>query len=407
MTLIAAFHATRTDEKIGPKGIAICADSQETVKYPDEYGNMEEYRQAVLKIDPIHRGRIHVAIAGGGNATLIETFIERARRALAAAPDVATLRGAKAILEGELDRFYRNDIAICPDSDKQVQLFVAVSCPETKEYDLWVSEYAVLRTPTFPALIGWVHEMYSQTAARLSSAEMTLPQAVLASIYTLTLAKQTSNYVGGDLSVVVIRPTGIWVESGSYITEMENRLKAYEAKVNQVFLSCSDTSVGVNSLDKQLKEFSGEVVSLHRNHIEKLVRGLTLEQMAQTNDAYPKYPLGSSVVYDMQGNFLQIADPEQKQDMDLYAKAAYEQFLKRGLVEYVVRRLSADRFLVLSSGRFTTGKDEPLGELTRDQLAIAMANSQPFTANAILAFLAEDNSEIVVYGDPMPSTSQT
>jgi hypothetical protein len=68
MTLIAAF---RTKE-----GVAICADSQETTT--NEQGH--DYRRTVQKIAPITAGNYQIAIAGSGDAEVIESFIILAER---------------------------------------------------------------------------------------------------------------------------------------------------------------------------------------------------------------------------------------------------------------------------------------------------------------------------------------
>jgi hypothetical protein len=60
MTLIAAFRT--------PEGVAICADTQETVYLPDENGIVQECRKTVQKIAPLAFGDLQLIIAGSGNA---------------------------------------------------------------------------------------------------------------------------------------------------------------------------------------------------------------------------------------------------------------------------------------------------------------------------------------------------
>ncbi len=111
MTLISAFR--------GSAGIALCADTQETVTYYDEDGNPFDLRKAVQKISPLVTGGFQIAIAGSGNPTLIEAFIIRAKRRLQnenlPAPNI---EDAERIIEDELALFYRNDVVLCPDTER-------------------------------------------------------------------------------------------------------------------------------------------------------------------------------------------------------------------------------------------------------------------------------------------------
>ncbi len=318
MTLIAAFRSPGSSSE--PSGIVVCADSQETVTQYDQHGNPYEVKVAVQKIEPIHKGRVEVAIAGSGNAILIEVFIERATRILQAHPEIENLNQVRDTLERTLKHFYANDIRNCPDADKEVKLWVLVSCPSAMECGLLVSDYAVLRTPKYPILNGIEHAMYYQTANRLATENITLPQAVLASIYTLTIAKHTSHNVSGVLTVAIVTNNGIWMESPNYVEQMESRLASYEKNLNQIFLTCADTSVSTQSLIQSLNRFEKEATELHREQILSQVRGLNLEQIAKTNDPYPKFPLGTSVIFGTDGKFLAIEDPEHKPDVDAFAE---------------------------------------------------------------------------------------
>src|SRR5258708_28950416 len=73
VTLIAAFRSRAA--------IAVCADSQETITCYDEHGTSYELRKTVQKISPHVIGKYQIAIAGAGNANLIESFVIRAVRA--------------------------------------------------------------------------------------------------------------------------------------------------------------------------------------------------------------------------------------------------------------------------------------------------------------------------------------
>jgi hypothetical protein len=299
MTLIAAFRCNG--------GLVIAADSQETIT--DEFGN--QYRKTVQKIAPRVIGNYQLAVAGAGHAKLIEAFILHLERAL----KQKSLRGVtqfQEFVEGQLREFYASDVRLCPDEDKQIIIFIAAVCQLTKEYELWVSENVRLRTAAkdAPELIGVEYGLYTQTARRLFTDGMSMAQSVLASIYVLTLAEQTSNWVRGPMDVVTIKPNGIWAESAEYVRVMQDRLKEHESFVSAIFLSCADTSVPVHSLEKQLSEFSQATVALHRQHIDRQVRELTIEKLMSTNDPYPKFPLGSPILFTEQGQRIEHDEKE-------------------------------------------------------------------------------------------------
>ncbi|HUK31888.1 MAG TPA: hypothetical protein VLV89_12295 [Candidatus Acidoferrum sp.] len=298
MTLIATFRS--------PSAIALCADSQETVTEYDDNGQPYDLRVTVQKISPIIIGKYQIAIAGAGNASLIEAFIERARRAVKdqdaaiCTPEypasVAALRNK---LEEELRKFYSNDIALYPYSDKGIQLFIAGCCPIAQQYAMWASEGILLRDAQSPELIGWKHTLYIETAKRVSSDGMTIAQAALASIHTLTLAKQTSNYVRDPLSLAVINKDGIWTEPASYVRRMEERLHDYEIQLNRLFLACSDTTVSVPVLEDIISDFKNLAMSLHREHIDQQAERMNLGDMF-SNDPLRKLP-GGLITYGTKG----------------------------------------------------------------------------------------------------------
>jgi hypothetical protein len=274
MTLITAFKADF--------GFAICADAQESCEYGD--GNV--LKRSVQKIAPLKIGKYQIAIAGSGNTALIEAFIERARRSIerleamsCASDNPASVMQIHAALEDELAAFYANDVVLCPDEDKEMKLFIPACCPIAQQFALWVSQYSVLREANSIELNGWEHELYSETASRFSSSRMTVAQAALASIYTLTVAKSTSNYVGGPLSVVIVNKDGIWPVDADYVRTMEDRLVDYEAAVNRLFLSCADTTISVPDLEDGLEQFKKAVISLHREQIDQQAMKTSFQEL--------------------------------------------------------------------------------------------------------------------------------
>jgi len=281
VTLIANFPSV--------SAFAICADSQETVTEHDPETNTSyDVRATVQKITPIAAGKYQVAICGGGHADLIEGFIEKAKRAVqkedratCTSKNPASLKRLHRRLELELARFYRTDVATCPDASKNFKLFIAACFPLAKEFDVWVSENAVLRPARRDRaeLNGWSHKLYEDTAQRLFRAKMTANQAVLASIYTVTVAKNTSNYVRDPLDAAVIDGTGIHIIEPNYVKAMEERLEEYEVRIHALFLSCSDVGVSVPELEAELQKFGKSAIELHREQIDRQADAMTVNDL--------------------------------------------------------------------------------------------------------------------------------
>jgi hypothetical protein len=156
-----------------------------------------------------------------------------------------------------------------------------------------VSEGIVLRPLRSPELIGWENELYAETAKRFFSAGMTITQAVLASIYTLTVAVNTSNYVRDPLSVAIIDGNGIRLEDNAYVKKLEERLDDYETQINRVFLACADTTVSVPSLEDQLDQFKAAALQLHKAHIDRQAAATSLEDIlaGRSKGKLPKGPI--------------------------------------------------------------------------------------------------------------------
>jgi hypothetical protein len=99
---------------------------------------------------------------------------------------------------------------------------------------------------------------------------MNVSQAFLAGVYLLSLAKATSNQVGGDTSVAIITSGGIVMQDIEWIKTLEGHLKDYETQINRLFLACADFGVGESNLKERLEVFSKAVLLLREKHVRKI-----------------------------------------------------------------------------------------------------------------------------------------
>ena len=108
MTLIAAI---RCDE-----GIAICADSQETIG---------EYRRTVQKITPFEFDNCRAILTGAGNGDLVETFVVFLQDHMS---DIAVTNLAHFSAEVEtcLKEFYREVMRLPPGLTQTVKTQLTV-----------------------------------------------------------------------------------------------------------------------------------------------------------------------------------------------------------------------------------------------------------------------------------------
>jgi hypothetical protein len=299
MTLICAWRCT--------DGLVMCADSQETVN-----DGRYDYRVSVQKIAPEIMGQLQICICGTGTpVSLIESFIIQCRRSLND-NSPTNLAGLVTALETELALFYSIDVAACLDQDKSVEFIIGVTCPSTNEADIFLTENIRLRPAKNWELIGFDLPLYKDLAKRLypKKGSMTINEGILAGVYLLMVAGQTSNYVGGETSVAVIRPDNIWIELPKYVTEMEKRLKVYESKVNELFLACSDTSLSPGKLSEKLASFSDVVTKLHEFHLNNIASMTLSAGLNTATDPYPKLPPGATLSVTSTGELGKVVYPE-------------------------------------------------------------------------------------------------
>lgn len=267
VTLIAA---ART-----PEGIVIHADSQETAG---------AYRVQVDKIKCETMGGFDVLIAGAGcPSALVDAFPGRLARRID--DKVTTLAQFARTTEKELVRFYKNDIELCPDENKTVIYVIAAWHSKTRQYQAWVAENVFLQPiPTDgPALIGWDHELYLGIAKRFYLRAMSVPQTVLAGIYLLTVAEDTCNYIKGPVHIAVVNEGGIALEDSGYVRRVQDRLRDYEGRVNQVFLDCTDTTISLPALEDSINRFRQSALALHQDHIDELAKKASPLDFARGN----------------------------------------------------------------------------------------------------------------------------
>jgi hypothetical protein len=291
MTLIAAIPCK--------KGFVLAADTQETVPMFDGQ-NWADYRKTVQKVTPCSMGAFSVVVAGSGNASLIDSFIPILERKLASETG-DSLQDFVRYTEEALASFYRIDVALCPDADKSLKMFFAAVPHRGGECGVWLQSNVRITPIADAQLVGWEEPLYVNVVKRLCGTDMSLSQGILAAVYTLTVAEQTSNCVRGPMAVTIVKENGIWMEDHDYISTLTARLATYERQLNEIFLACADTSIHGFQLREKIEAFSQGAVELHKQQINESLRGVGLAGIFSTNDPYPKLPPGGIVHFGTSG----------------------------------------------------------------------------------------------------------
>jgi hypothetical protein len=264
-------------------GIAIAADSQETAG---------AHRCAVQKIAPRNNGNLHTLIVGSGTAELIDAFIELFYRCLPTEP-IHHLDEFVSFTERTLREFHNTDVRLSKHRDKRFTLLVGACIASTAEFNVWVSKGIRLKPIGLYELIGCDYLLYQTTIQRMICEAMTIQQGILVGVHTIVVAKQSSSYVGGPISLALVLPNDIWREQPDSVYQIEERLATYERQVNRIFLACADTSISPLGLQKTINSFAEEVQALHKAHLDRAALNLN----NTLNTPFQKLPVGTSIVF--------------------------------------------------------------------------------------------------------------
>lgn len=268
MTLIPAFACNGA--------FVIHADSEE---------NCGAFRRSVQKIIPQKMGQLDVIIAGSGIGDLIDGFTARLKERLDA-DNASSIAEVKRRMEARLPNFLNVEVANypCSDDEKQHKFIVAAYSATTKDFAVWASRNTVLIPVTSYEMAGVEDRLYDYVARQFYRPDMTVPQAILAGLYVLTVAESTSSYVRGPFRTAIIWEGGIEVEKEENTRTIVERLKQYEAQMNALFLACADTTVGVPEMEDKLNEFKQTVLRLHQDHIDQQAANTTFEEAFRVRD---------------------------------------------------------------------------------------------------------------------------
>jgi len=177
----------------------------------------------------IQRMETHeLCIGGAGRSELINGFIqlvaERVRKDRPQNDDAlaVTIRSA-------LGYFYRNDVALLPgnDEDKEIQFLIAARS-NAGEISLWKTEGMRLYPVDDYAVTGHETPFCQYVMGRIYDPAIPLDNAVLMSVWLVSVAKATSAYVGGPTGIVVVDRNGIYSKTPDELKALEVGVKGHD-----------------------------------------------------------------------------------------------------------------------------------------------------------------------------------
>lgn len=263
MTLIVAL---RSEEDDGTRGIAICVDSQETITFQGR-----EYKVSRLKIKPKRCGNFDLAIAGSGNnGDAIDAAVGEIHDAVTQA-SIARLPELKTFIQATLRKFRKDEAGAYTKADLGFRLLICARSVEPQAVEAWTTTGSQLEAiPEDPpyVMLGWEERLYAHELERAYPAPRSLMQATILALHVLSIAEQTSRYVGSPFRVVVAQPKGMWSEDKAVVSELEQRLGVFAPMLADLMLACPDTTMRSKDFLQKLSLFEAELLQLRADYIQ-------------------------------------------------------------------------------------------------------------------------------------------
>jgi hypothetical protein len=290
VTLIAAIRC--------PDGVALFADSQETVG---------EIRVGLNKLAPQDAGNYQLAIAGSGNGDLIDGFAYKLKLDMESWPADLDEKAVYGCLEALLQNYYENQVFYYPEdsaSDKQNDFLVCIKPRSRPDIFLWQLRSTAIYPVPEHVLLGMAAPIYQHELTRLYNKKLSSLQAVLLGVHLFTLARNTSNYVGGPTEIIFVSEQGMAVETED-MRFLEGQLTRFNESVSELILLCPDTGRSDNEVREAFDQLRDAVLYV-RPKIKSTV-AFTSIMHSLTKDGYDmlyrKLPVG-----DHEGMLKGIAD---------------------------------------------------------------------------------------------------
>ena len=253
VTLIAAFRCR--------DGVVLCADEQETVG---------DIRVAVNKLKPEDAGaNYQLAIAGSGNSDLIDGFAYKLKLDVAGWDVDADERLVYGYLQSAVQDYHENEVKYYPaDSadDKLNHFLVCIRPNNRSDIFLWELRGTAIVPVADYTLMGVTASIYQHELKRLypDKEKIDRAQAMTLAVHLFSLAKATSNYIGGQTRIVFVGPDGMDLRPSEDVAKIEQRIDEINRSLGSIMLEMANLEGSEVRVEKAFKLFREEILGLRR-----------------------------------------------------------------------------------------------------------------------------------------------
>jgi hypothetical protein len=260
VTLIAAFRCR--------EGAVLCADTMETV---------DDFHTAVHKLEIVDDGHYRLAVAGTGNADLVDGFTYflslNVKGWQEPNLDEQTI-GAR--IRGVLREYQENEVKLYPagKSEKLTKFIVCVQPKAETGFSLWQIYGSTLVPVDDYALMGVGSTLYMHELKALYNANNVVSDgkavnrfgmipALLLGIHLFSFAKDTSAYIGRETEAVFVFDGGSMKPVDS--TDMrilEERVREFGGAIGGIILKCPDTTNHDADVREYLLNFTDRIMEM-------------------------------------------------------------------------------------------------------------------------------------------------
>lgn len=276
MTYIAAFRCH--------DGIVMCADTLETVG---------EHKNYVEKIE-IADG-YPLAVAGAGVGVLIDALTDEIKQQFTASKP-ATVELARDIVRAALKKVFEEDVPtlFLPKSQRAPRLLLAFK-PSKDDFCILSTQGRRVLSRTFErGIIGYSNNYNNELLKRLHRPSLPMSQAVALAVYLVSQSEKFDTDVGGETSIVVITPTGAYLDEKEWIAVLERRANEIQPFIDELFLACTDIGLSKAEYEQKLDSFITAVKTVRDSHLQFAAERVMKKQF-MIDDPYPKFPKGGSI----------------------------------------------------------------------------------------------------------------
>jgi hypothetical protein len=252
-------------------------------------------------------GEFDVAMSGSGsNSDLIDAAVQQIRDEAASNSDVRDLKTLKRRLQEELSSFLKNEAVLYPPAQRDMKYIIAASAKERNEYAVWVTASSRLRDIEKHKLVGWDEELYRYSIDRLFKEDIPISRAIPLGMYLFSLARNTSTFVGGKTSVLIITDNvRMFLEEDAVVKEIEDMTEVYATALERMLLVCTDTTLKGADFGTDFSKFTRTITELRQKYFQVTAKRNILKLFAGNLGglAYRTMPKGSAITMDGDGNF--------------------------------------------------------------------------------------------------------